>query len=98
MLDKISQRLKKDFPDARFYIEGHTDADPISKSTFGSNRELSIARGMAVLTYLVESCHIPDDQFVVVGHGQYLPLETNSTAEGKAKNRRVEIVVHPAGE
>ncbi len=98
VLDKVAQRLKKDFPDARLYIEGHTDSDPISRSTFGSNRELSIARGMAVLTYLVETCRIPDDRFVVVGHGQYLPLDSNSSAEGKAKNRRVEIVVHPADE
>jgi flagellar motor protein MotB len=94
VLDKLSQHLKKDYPSAHFYIEGHTDTDPIQKSSFASNRELSMARAVAVLTYLVESCKIPDDQFVVVGHGQYQPIASNASAEGKAKNRRVEIIVH----
>lgn len=92
-LAKVASRLKSDFSDSsRFYIEGHTDSDPIRKSGFGSNRELSIARAMAVLTYLVENGNVPDERFVVVGHGQYQPVAPNS-GEQKAKNRRVEIVV-----
>ncbi len=94
VLDKLAQLLKKDYPSAHFYIEGHTDSDPIQKSSFGSNRELSVERALAVLTYLVETCKISDEQFVVVGHGQYDPVSANSSAEGKAKNRRVEIIVH----
>jgi flagellar motor protein MotB len=92
-LASVASRLKNDFPPAsRFYIEGHTDSDPIKKSSFASNRDLSIARAMAVLQYLVTEGRIPDRRFVVAGYGQYSPIAPNE-GEQKAKNRRVEIVV-----
>ncbi|MFT5731754.1 MAG: flagellar motor protein MotB [Planctomycetota bacterium] len=92
-LQKVAARLKSDFDGgARFFIEGHTDSDPIRKSKFASNRELSIARAMAVLEFLVTEGKVPDRRFVVVGHGQYDPIASNDKS-GKAKNRRVEIVV-----
>ncbi|MEM1453192.1 MAG: OmpA family protein [Planctomycetota bacterium] len=92
-LGTVAARLKSDFDSgSKFYIEGHTDSDPIQKSSFASNRDLSIARAMAVLQYLVTDARIPDRRFVVVGHGQYAPVAPNSGDE-KAKNRRVEIVV-----
>lgn len=93
-LREVASTLKRQYSGARFEIEGHTDTDPIKKSKFSSNRELSIARAMAVLTYLVEECGIPDDQCIVSGHGQYDPVAPNQSDSEKAKNRRVEIVVH----
>ncbi len=93
-LQAVARRLKNEFPNGTFHIEGHTDSDPISRSAFGSNRQLSLARAMAVLSYMVEVCEIRDKRFVVAGHGEYKPLASNDSAEGKAKNRRVEIVVH----
>jgi len=95
-LKEVASTLKKQYAGAKYEIEGHTDADPIKKSKFSSNRELSIARAMAVLTYLVEECTIKDDQCVVAGFGQYEPLAPNDNDKDKAKNRRVEIVVHRA--
>lgn len=96
-IQKVAARLKSDFPrSAKFYIEGHTDSDPITKSNFDSNRDLSIKRAMAVLTYLVENGDVPDERFVVVGHGQYAPVASNAGPQ-KAKNRRVEIVVKSKG-
>lgn len=93
----VASRLKSEFPaSARFHIEGHTDSDPISKSKFKSNRDLSIARAMAVLEYLVTEARVSDERFVVVGHGQYKPVAPNS-GSSKAKNRRVEIVVKNDG-
>lgn len=92
-LKNVAATLKKEYPDAKYRIEGHTDTDPIKKSKFSSNRELSIARAMAVLTCLVEECAIPDDQCVVAGHGQYEPVGSNKGDADKAKNRRVEVVV-----
>src|SRR5690349_4558271 len=90
-LKKVAGLLKKEHAGAKYSIEGHTDDDPIKKSKFETNRELSYARAMAVLAYLVSDCGIRDDDCVVVAHGQYEPL----VAKGdKAKNRRVEIVVH----
>jgi chemotaxis protein MotB len=93
-LKNVASTLKKEYPGAKYGVEGHTDSDPIKKSKFTSNRELSIARAMAVLTYLVEDCGIPDDQCIVAGHGQYDPVGSNKSDTDKAKNRRVEIVVH----
>ncbi|MFT4538361.1 MAG: chemotaxis protein MotB [Planctomycetota bacterium] len=89
----VGKRLKSEYSGMRLYVEGHTDSDPINKSTFGSNRALSIARGMSVLSFLVEECQISDERFVVVGNGQYKPVASNNDQAGKAKNRRVEIVV-----
>ena len=95
-LKEVASTLKKQYPGAKYQIEGHTDTDPIKKSKFTSNRELSIARAMAVLTFLVEDCGIQDDQCIVAGFGQYDPVAPNASDKEKAKNRRVEIVVHKA--
>ncbi|HEX6885444.1 MAG TPA: OmpA family protein [Planctomycetota bacterium] len=92
-LKTVARVLLKDHRDGSFWIEGHTDTDPIVKSKWESNRELSVERAMAVLHYLVEDCDVPDDQCVVAGHGQYEPVTDNDSAAGKARNRRVEIVV-----
>jgi chemotaxis protein MotB len=93
-LRSVATVLKGNHASGVFSIEGHTDADPIQKSKFGTNRDLSIARAMAVLTFLVEDCDISDEQCVVLGHGQYRPLDPANTKAAKTRNRRVEIVVH----
>ncbi|MEY2808356.1 MAG: flagellar motor protein MotB [Planctomycetia bacterium] len=92
-LKKVASTLKKEYPSMKYSIEGHTDADPIKKSKFNSNRELSVMRAMAVLEFLVSECEIADQKCVVAGHGQYDPVAGNDKDAGKAKNRRVEIVV-----
>ena len=92
-LKEVAATLKKKYSDAKYSIEGHTDTDPIKKSKFTSNRELSVARAMAVLTYLVEECGIKDEQCIVAGHGQYDPAAPSAEHGDKARNRRVEIVV-----
>lgn len=93
-LKAVARRLSSDHGDGVYYVEGHTDNDPIRKSQFESNRSLSVARAMAVLHYLVEDCDVPDEQCVVAGYGQYAPVAPNDNRGNKAKNRRVEIVVH----
>ncbi|MEE2941381.1 MAG: OmpA family protein, partial [Planctomycetota bacterium] len=63
----VATRLKSEFPaSARFHIEGHTDSDPTSPAKFKSTRDLSIARAMAVLEYLVTEARVSDERFVVV--------------------------------
>ncbi len=92
----VARRLKADFQGAAvFHVEGHTDSDRIkrAKAKFQSNRDLSWARARAVHTYLVTQGKIPDDRFVIVGHGPHRPVASNESNEGKAQNRRVEIVV-----
>ena len=93
-LQTVAGILRSDHTSGVYWIEGHTDSDPIKKSKWGSNRELSVARAMAVLHYLVEDCGISDEQCVVAGHGQYDPVASNANKTEKARNRRVEIVVH----
>jgi chemotaxis protein MotB len=90
----VARVLQQDYPDGDYWIEGHTDSDPIVKSRFPTNRDLSLARAMAVLHALVEDAGLPDDSFIVVGWGEYQPLVANNSDANKAKNRRVEIVVN----
>jgi chemotaxis protein MotB len=92
-LKQVASTLKQQYPGARYTVQGHTDSDPIKKSKFSSNRELSIQRAMAVLTFLVTECGVKDDQCIVSGHGQYEPVAPNE-GKDKSRNRRVEIVVH----
>jgi len=96
-LNEVAAVLRRQHPGGAYSIEGHTDTDPISKSGFANNRELSLVRATAVLTYLVEDCDVPDEQCVVVGHGQYRPVDPGSSSAAKARNRRVEIVVYDPG-
>jgi len=74
----------------KVYIEGHTDNVPISTPEFPSNWELSAARALSVLR-LLEEAGIPPEQLAAVGHSQYIPIMSNDTPEGRAKNRRVEL-------
>ncbi len=93
-LRTLAGRLRSEFAgDAVFHVEGHTDSDPIRKSKFESNRHLSIRRSMAVVDYLVRTCKIADERFVVAGFGQHRPVTDNQSAAAKARNRRVEVVV-----
>jgi chemotaxis protein MotB len=90
----LARRLRAEFTgEARFHVEGHTDSDPIRSSGFKSNRDLSLRRSMAVVTFLVDECKIADERFVVAGYGPHRPLASNDSAANKARNRRVELVV-----
>jgi chemotaxis protein MotB len=74
-------------------IEGHTDAQPIRSPHFRSNWELSAARAAEVLALFVARANLPESQLSVAGYGSQRPLESNDTEEGRASNRRVDIVV-----
>ena len=74
------------------YVEGHTDNQPINTKEFPSNWELSSARALSVVR-LLEQRGVPPDQLAAVGHGEYVPLESNATAAGRARNRRVELYI-----
>ena len=71
----------------------HTDSDPIKKSKWKDNWELSAQRALSVLRYLVQR-GTPEDRIRATGRGASQPIASNTTASGKAKNRRVEIVVY----
>ncbi|MCT8976401.1 OmpA family protein [Clostridium sp. CX1] len=74
-------------------IVGHTDTIPIKNVKFHSNWELSAMRAINVMNFLVDSGGLQPERFSIQGYGQYMPKFDNSTEEGRAKNRRVEIFV-----
>lgn len=74
-------------------LEGHTDSLPIHNSRFRSNWELSAARAIAVLELLRQRFGIPPERMTVGGYAENAPVDTNDTEEGRAHNRRVDVVV-----
>ena len=77
----------------RILVEGHTDNVPINRTMFPSNWELSVVRATKVVRHLTEVKELPADRFVAMGYGEYNPVDTNETLEGRARNRRVNIVI-----
>ena len=77
----------------RISIEGHTDDVPISSGRFPSNWELSTSRASVVLRYLVDRHGMDPARLVAGGYAEQRPLESNSTPDGRARNRRVDIAV-----
>jgi chemotaxis protein MotB len=74
-------------------LEGHTDAVPIHNSRFRNNWELSAARGIAMLELLQQKFGIPPERMAVAGYAENAPVDTNDTEEGRAHNRRVDLVI-----
>lgn len=77
----------------RISVEGHTDNIDIRTSRFPSNWALSSARALSVAHSLMEEGLIPNERFIVVGYAETKPFLSNDTTEGRAANRRVELVV-----
>ena len=82
------------YTDRRIKIEGHTDTVPIRNSNYDSNLWLSTARASKVLEYLVNNKNMKSKYLEASGRGEADPIASNSTAEGRAKNRRVEIKIY----
>jgi chemotaxis protein MotB len=74
-------------------VEGHTDNVPINNSRFPSNWELSTARATAVVSYMIEKFGLQPELLSAAGYAEYRPAAPNDTAEGRARNRRVDVVV-----
>ena len=93
-LKRVGAALKK-AGTAHISVEGHTDLTPMkkSKTTYGTNRALSMARALEVQTYLTNDCGISEKSMSVVGHGDTRPLAAGVSKEANEKNRRVELVV-----
>jgi chemotaxis protein MotB len=75
------------------YVIGHTDDVPIASSTYPSNWELSTARASSVIRFLTESEKVPSALFYAMGRADQQPVGDNATEQGRAANRRVEIVI-----
>jgi chemotaxis protein MotB len=74
-------------------LEGHTDTVPINNHRFRSNWELSAARSVAMMEFFSRRCGIPETRFTLTAHAHTVPADTNDTEAGRARNRRVNIVL-----
>jgi chemotaxis protein MotB len=87
---ELTEKLKESGTPVR--VEGHTDSTPISNSRYSSNWELSTARAASVLQKIIEYGFTPE-KLSAAGYGGFQPVADNATAEGRAQNRRVDIVI-----
>jgi len=92
-LDHILSVLKQKYPEKEIDVVGHTDTDPIKKSSWKDNWELSAQRALSVARYLTDH-GVAEKLVEASGCGSFRPIGPNTTVDGKAKNRRVEIVVY----
>jgi len=87
--------------DKNIQVEGHTDNVPISgvlAAKYPSNWELSTARATTVLHFLQDKVGVSGERLSAVGYGEYQPISSNATADGRAENRRIQIVLTAAKE
>ena len=90
-LDKVAAAIVKIPNPVR--LEGHTDSRPIRTARFRSNWELSTSRSIALLAILSERFQVPLNRLSVAGYGENAPVAPNDTEEGRARNRRVDLVI-----
>ena len=95
-LDSVLAIIQKDFADREIYVEGHTDSDPIQKSKWKDNWELSYNRSIAVVYYFVNEKTVAPERLKAVAGGQFHPVVPNDSNANKRLNRRAVIVVMPS--
>lgn len=99
ILKQVADSVRND-PTKEIRVVGHTDNLPIRekyRGQFASNWELSSSRATAAVRYLQEACKIPGERLAAEGHGPMRPVAPNDDEAGCAKNRRIEILLVPAG-
>lgn len=93
-LAKLAEVLKKQ-NDIDVFIEGHTDNKPIRTVQFKDNWDLSVIRATSVVRILTKDYGLEALQILPCGRGEFMPVDSNDTAEGRAHNRRTEIIIAP---
>ncbi len=91
VLDQIAELLNS--IDSPIQVEGYTDNVPVNNSKYRSNWQLSAERAANVVQYLVDNYKIKPERLVAIGYGEYKPVASNETAEGRMKNRRISITL-----
>jgi len=99
--DKAGETLRKiakiilDYKDYSVLVEGNTDTDPITRPNIRNNWDLSALRASSVVQALQTTYGVDPKRLTAGGRGEYNPVATNSTLEGKARNRRTQIIITP---
>ena len=94
VLGKVAKVLKNQ-PGMEYMVEGHTDNVPFKSGELVDNWDLSVKRATAVVRLLQNQYGLEPSQLIAAGRGEYKPLTGNTSAEGKAANRRTRIVIMP---
>ena len=94
VLGKVAKVLNA-YPDIEFLVEGHTDTVPIHNACIDDNWDLSVKRATSVIRILQQQYKMNPARMTASGHGEYLPIATNETEEGRALNRRTRVVILP---
>ena len=94
ILDKIATTFLNRYPDREIRVEGHTDNLPF-KGSVQNNWDLSTERAISAVRYLQEHANVAPSRLAAVGYAFHRPIDTSETREGRARNRRIEIVVMP---
>lgn len=94
VLGQVAQVVRNQ-PDFEFLVEGHTDDVPISRPGIKDNWDLSVLRATAVVRALQNDFGVDPTRMTAGGRGEYIPVASNATSDGKARNRRTRIVVLP---
>lgn len=92
ILNSIGNLLRKNSSDV--LVGGHTDNMPIHSTKYPSNWELSVARAMSVVRFMLDKAEINPRTLAAAGYGEHRPIASNETMDGRGKNRRVEFLVH----
>ncbi len=95
IIDQVGAILES-YATGTIEIEGHTDNVPMSGAKYSNNDELSDGRALSVFNYLISTTSLDPANIKHSGRGEYVPIADNSTPEGRAKNRRVEIKIYNA--
>jgi len=93
-LGKLAEVLRAN-ADISVMVEGHTDTIPIRTSNFKDNWDLSTARATSIVRLLTATYSVPSQRVQASGRGEFVPIASNATPEGRAKNRRTEIILVP---
>jgi flagellar motor protein MotB len=95
VLTQVSAELERVYPGHFIGIEGHVDTEPLQNASWASPHQLTAARAAAVFDFLTTRTSMHESQLFLVAHGANHPLVSNATAAGRARNRRVELVIYP---
>ena len=94
VLGKVAKVLNA-YPDIEFMVEGHTDSVSMHTDNIEDNWDLSVKRATSVVRILQKQYGIQPSRMTAAGRSQFMPVESNDTAEGRSKNRRTRIVILP---
>jgi flagellar motor protein MotB len=95
LLKTIAADLTQNYPQQLIGVEGHTDGSPMTSPQYPTDQHLAVTQAMAVYDGLTRVGGMPTRQLFVVGHGGSHPVVSNGTEAGRARNRRIEVVIYP---